>query len=360
MECAGGGVCRAEQRGDSHARAAAPSASESWSLLPRTCPCRPETSPDAQEAGRSSATSARTSRSSTCATMTTGQGRVRTRLRRDGHEVRGRRAATGVRRQGRDTSIRARRRRCRAWSGSFDSRSHHHRPAFKPLGGVAVVARNTWAAIAGPQEAQDHLDRRHPTRATTPSAIAPSWRRPCKRPGKVVRTQGNAVPRAGAWREARDRGLLHPPPRARARWNRRQPSRCSRMATVRHLVLHPESAGGTRETRWRRRLGIPVENVIVNVTLLGAGSAGNRSPTTSSRRRCCAREMGAPVKVMWTREDDIQHDFFHTVAAEHLEGVGRCERQGLPRGCTARPCRPSVRSSRPMCCTRRSGKSARE
>jgi isoquinoline 1-oxidoreductase beta subunit len=26
------------------------------------------------------------------------------------------------------------------------------------------------------------------------------------------------------------------------------------------------------------------------------------------------------VKVVWTREDDIQHDFFHTVAAEHLEG----------------------------------------
>jgi isoquinoline 1-oxidoreductase beta subunit len=30
--------------------------------------------------------------------------------------------------------------------------------------------------------------------------------------------------------------------------------------------------------------------------------------------------VNAPVKVTWTREDDMQHDFFHTVAVEHLEG----------------------------------------
>src|SRR6185437_13729630 len=33
-----------------------------------------------------------------------------------------------------------------------------------------------------------------------------------------------------------------------------------------------------------------------------------------------SRAMQAPVKVMWTREDDLQHDFFHTVAVERLEG----------------------------------------
>jgi isoquinoline 1-oxidoreductase beta subunit len=32
-----------------------------------------------------------------------------------------------------------------------------------------------------------------------------------------------------------------------------------------------------------------------------------------------SRAAGAPVKVVWTREDDLQHDFLHTVAVEHLE-----------------------------------------
>ena len=32
-----------------------------------------------------------------------------------------------------------------------------------------------------------------------------------------------------------------------------------------------------------------------------------------------SRATGTPVKVVWTREDDLQHDFFHTVAAEHME-----------------------------------------
>jgi isoquinoline 1-oxidoreductase beta subunit len=26
-----------------------------------------------------------------------------------------------------------------------------------------------------------------------------------------------------------------------------------------------------------------------------------------------------PVKLTWTREDDLHHDYFHTVSAQHLE-----------------------------------------
>jgi hypothetical protein len=33
-----------------------------------------------------------------------------------------------------------------------------------------------------------------------------------------------------------------------------------------------------------------------------------------------ARAVGAPVKVTWTREDDLSHDYYHAIAAQHLEG----------------------------------------
>ena len=32
-----------------------------------------------------------------------------------------------------------------------------------------------------------------------------------------------------------------------------------------------------------------------------------------------SREVGAPVKVVWTRDDEIRHGYYHTVAAQHLE-----------------------------------------
>src|SRR6267154_1735516 len=32
-----------------------------------------------------------------------------------------------------------------------------------------------------------------------------------------------------------------------------------------------------------------------------------------------ARQVGAPVKVTWTREDEIRHDYYHAICAQHLE-----------------------------------------
>ena len=79
-----------------------------------------------------------------------------------------------------------------------------------------------------------------------------------------------------------------------------------------------QSPGGTREDL-AKTLGIPVDNVTVNVTLLGGGFGRKSKCDYALEAALLSRAVGAPVRVQWTREDDVRHDFLHTVSAERIE-----------------------------------------
>src|SRR5258708_3925648 len=51
---------------------------------------------------------------------------------------------------------------------------------------------------------------------------------------------------------------------------------------------------------------------------------------------------GAPVKLTWTREDDVQHGYYHTVSIEHLEAG--LDRPGKPLACLQRRAGPAIES----------------
>src|SRR5205823_2546881 len=72
--------------------------------------------------------------------------------------------------------------------------------------------------------------------------------------------------------------------------------------------------------RIAKRLGMSVENVKVNVTLLGGGFGRKSKPDFMIEAAVLSKAMaGAPVKVTWTREDDLHNSSYHTVSVEHLE-----------------------------------------
>lgn len=187
---------------------------------------------------------------------------------------------------------------------------------FQALGGVAVVANNTWAAMQGRKKLKI-------TWTDGPNASYDSERyrialeQAVRKPGKVVRSQGNAsrALKSGT-RVSADYYIPHlahasmEPPAALAVFEN---GRCDTWSCT-------QNPGATRETV-AQALGIPVENVASYVTLLGGGFGRKSKPDYVVEAALLSKEMGAPVKVVWTREDDIQHDFFHTVAAEHLEGA---------------------------------------
>jgi isoquinoline 1-oxidoreductase beta subunit len=70
-----------------------------------------------------------------------------------------------------------------------------------------------------------------------------------------------------------------------------------------------------------KALRIPVDHVKVNVTLLGGAFGRKAKPDYIVEAALLSQAVGAPVKVTWTREDDVHHDYYHTVNAQHLEAA---------------------------------------
>jgi isoquinoline 1-oxidoreductase beta subunit len=59
--------------------------------------------------------------------------------------------------------------------------------------------------------------------------------------------------------------------------------------------------------------GLPVEKVIVNNHLLGGGFGRRLEPDMVVAAVRIAKQVDGPVKVVWTREEDIQHDIYRPV-----------------------------------------------
>jgi isoquinoline 1-oxidoreductase beta subunit len=187
---------------------------------------------------------------------------------------------------------------------------------FMPLGGVAVLARDTWAAMQGRQKLR--IEWENGPNATYDSEVfRGQLERSVRRRGKVVRNQGNVTQALGraAKRVQADYYIPH--------LSHAQMEPLAALATFENgkcdiwaPTQHPQAARDTVALA----LKIPVEDVRVSVTLLGGGFGRKSKPDFIVEAALLARETGKPVKVVWTREDDIQHDYFHTVAAQHLEG----------------------------------------
>src|SRR5215467_5008845 len=65
-------------------------------------------------------------------------------------------------------------------------------------------------------------------------------------------------------------------------------------------------------------LGLPVEKVIVNNHLLGGGFGRRLEPDMVVAAVRIAKQVDGPVKVVWTREEDIQHDYYRPVYRDSI------------------------------------------
>ncbi len=195
----------------------------------------------------------------------------------------------------------------------------HPLPAqYYPLGGVAVLATNTWAAIKGREALKpqwdDGANASYDSRrfeAILQSAV--------RQPAKVVRNQGDAMAalRKGGRRIEAEYYL---PFLAHA--SMEPPAATARIVGGRCEVWAPVQAPQATRDLVTSLLGMKEPDVTVHVTLLG-GAFGRKSlPDFAGEAALLSKAMqGRPVRVMWTREDDIRHDYYQAVSLERLEAV---------------------------------------
>jgi isoquinoline 1-oxidoreductase beta subunit len=68
-------------------------------------------------------------------------------------------------------------------------------------------------------------------------------------------------------------------------------------------------------------VGLKKEDVTVHVTLLGGGFGRKSFPDFAVEAAMLSKKMGKPVKVVWSREDDIKFDVYHSVAAMYMKAA---------------------------------------
>jgi isoquinoline 1-oxidoreductase beta subunit len=90
-------------------------------------------------------------------------------------------------------------------------------------------------------------------------------------------------------------------------------------------------------------LGIDKQKVICNVTLLGGGFGRKSKPDFCAEAAILSKQLGKPVKVVWTREDDIHFDYYHAVAAMYMKAG--LDQSGKPVAWLQRSVFPSIFST---------------
>jgi isoquinoline 1-oxidoreductase subunit beta len=186
---------------------------------------------------------------------------------------------------------------------------------FQPLGGVAVIARNTGAAIKGRDALKVVWD--DGANGKYDSAVyRTALEEAARKPGLVVRKEGDV----DAALKTADKvvvGEYYIPHLAHV--SMEPPVAVANVKDGKAEIWAPvQSPGGTRADV-AKTLGIPEENVTVNVTLLGGGFGRKSKCDFAIEAALLSKALDAPVKVQWTREDDVRHDFFHTVSVERIE-----------------------------------------
>ena len=210
---------------------------------------------------------------------------------------------------------------------------------FQPLGGVAVIAGDTWTAMQGRKklkvawETSEHA-------SWDSAAFKDELMATAKKPGKVVRNVGDVEGEFAKGGKIIEASYYMPhlahaamePPAAVANYK-------DGKFEIWTATQNPQAVQDTVAAT----CGVKPGDVTCHVTLLGGGFGRKSKPDYVAEAAILSKKLGKPVKVVWSREEDIKFDFFHAAAGLYLKAS--VDAKGKPTAWLQRSVFPSISST---------------
>ncbi|WP_395406609.1 molybdopterin cofactor-binding domain-containing protein [Pseudoduganella sp. UC29_106] len=215
-------------------------------------------------------------------------------------------------------------------------------PMFHPLGGVAVVARNTWSANQGRAALKiEWAASKHDSYDS--AAYRKELTAAVQQPVKSLRDDGDVYQALRKGDDSRRVVAEYYLPHL-AHASMEAPAATAIFKDGKCEVWAPVQAPQGALDNVAQHLGIKPEQVTLRPTLLGGGFGRKSKPDFVAEAALLAKQFeGRHVKVVWTREDDIRHDYLHTVSVERLESVLNVA--GRPEAWLHRSAAPTIAST---------------
>jgi len=184
-------------------------------------------------------------------------------------------------------------------------------------GGVVVLADNSWAAMEG-RRALKIVWEEGPNITESSETLHKQFLENAAKAGKVVRNDGDADAALARSTKKVDATYEFP----FAAHATMEPMNCT-------VEIRPDRAEAwvpTQAPQWAQDIiagvsGLPRESVVVHTTLMGGGFGRRYQADFVMEAAQVAKATGKPVMVLWTREDDMQHDFYRPASYHKLQGA---------------------------------------
>jgi isoquinoline 1-oxidoreductase beta subunit len=184
-------------------------------------------------------------------------------------------------------------------------------------GGVAVLADNSWAAIQGRNALEVKWDEGAAANESS-EELRKQFLENAAKPGKILRNDGDASAALEAASQKIE-AVYELPFAAHACM---EPMNCT-------VHIQPDSAEAwvpTQGPQWAQAViaeaaKLPPEKVIVHTTLMGGGFGRRYQADFVMEAAQVAKTSGKPVMVVWTREHDMQHDFYRPASYHKLSSA---------------------------------------